>query len=153
MGYSDAPDGEGCFEKIWATSKLAGMAGFLVGAHDVVMITKPQGYVPTILTFSRTFLPITAAGATFAAVTCTACNLRKKDDKWNYFIGGGVGGSIFGVATKSFKVGFPCSVFFACLAVLYKDSRDNGWSFFPEIRHKYGAFDHMSHDFTLRKDI
>lgn len=60
------------------------------------MLSKTQGYVPTLACYVRSTVPAAAAGATFAAVTCAATTLRKKDDKINYFLGGASAGGIFG---------------------------------------------------------
>ncbi|XP_064101315.1 uncharacterized protein LOC135211984 [Macrobrachium nipponense] len=148
MGYSDAPDGEECFEKIWTVSKAGGFIGVMLSTYDVLMYTKPQGYVPTIATYLKSTVPMVAAGATFAAVTCAACNIRKKDDKINYLLGGASAGSIFGVATRSVKVGVPVAFFLSLAAAVYKDSLQNGWEPFPYREHKRG-FNHTYFDFTL----
>ena len=75
-------------------------SGIIVSTYDTLLYTKPQGYVPTIATYLRGTVPLVASAATFAAVTCAACNLRGKDDKVNYLIGGLSAGSVIGVAGK-----------------------------------------------------
>ncbi|XP_047473562.1 NADH dehydrogenase [ubiquinone] 1 alpha subcomplex subunit 11-like [Penaeus chinensis] len=88
MGYTDNPDGKECFQKIWACTKYSGMLGLVVSTYDVLMYTKPQGYVPTLGAYIRSTVPLAGAGAVFAAVTCASTSLRGKDDKLNYFLGG-----------------------------------------------------------------
>lgn len=75
----------------------------MVSTYDVMFITNPQGYLPTLARYIRSTVPCLAAGATFAAVTCASTSLRGKDDKINYFIGGASAGGVFGVAGKSFS--------------------------------------------------
>ncbi|XP_068209503.1 NADH dehydrogenase [ubiquinone] 1 alpha subcomplex subunit 11 [Palaemon carinicauda] len=149
MGYEDAPDGEDCFGKIWSVSKPAAFIGVMFATYDTVAYTKPQGYVPTIATYLKSTVPLVAAACTFAAVTCTACNLRGKDDKINYLLGGASAGSIFGIAARSVKVGVPLGFFLAMGAMLYKDSRQNGWEIFPYRERKVG-FNHMYNDYTMK---
>ena len=79
-------------------------SGLVVSTYDVMLYSKTQGYMPTLACYLRNTLPIAAAGATFAAVTCTSTTLRGKDDKLNYFYGGASAGGIFGVTGKSFLI-------------------------------------------------
>ncbi|XP_042877195.1 NADH dehydrogenase [ubiquinone] 1 alpha subcomplex subunit 11-like [Penaeus japonicus] len=151
MGYSDHPDGKECFEKIWACTKYSGLLGLVVSTYDVLMFTKPQGYVPTLGAYVRSTVPLAGAGAAFAAVTCASTALRGKDDKYNYLLGGGSAGGIIGVAARSFRVGVPVAFFLGAAAVIYKDSKENGWELFPKITHRVGSFDHVNYDFTLQK--
>lgn len=76
------------------------LAGLVVSTYDVLMYTKPQGYVPTLGAYLRSTVPLAGAGAAFAAVTCASTALRGKDDKLNYFLGGSSAGGIIGVAGK-----------------------------------------------------
>ncbi|ROT78097.1 hypothetical protein C7M84_003185 [Penaeus vannamei] len=115
------------------------------------MYTKPQGYVPTLGAYVRSTVPLAGAGAVFAAVTCASTSLRGKDDKLNYFLGGSAAGGIIGVAARTFRVGVPVAAFLGLSAILYKDSKDNGWKLFPGVTHRVGSFDHVSYDFTLQK--
>ncbi|MPC45888.1 NADH dehydrogenase [ubiquinone] 1 alpha subcomplex subunit 11 [Portunus trituberculatus] len=117
------------------------------------MLSKTQGYVPTLVCYIRSTVPAAAAGATFAAVTCVSTTLRGKDDKFNYFYGGASAGGIFGVAARSFRVGVPLAVFLGFCATVYKDSKDNGWKVFPTgIKHEMGMIDSSAkYDFTLTK--
>lgn len=153
MGYKDHPDGQACFQKVFEATKYTGAVGFVLSTYDVLMVVKPQGYVPTLGIFLRTTVPCAAAGATFAAITCVSTNLRGKDDKLNYFIGGASAGSVFGAAKNSVKVGFPAAVFLGLAAVLFKDSMQKGWEFFPKIYHKMGYIDYRKFDYTLTKDV
>lgn len=76
------------------------VSGLVASTYDVMMASKTQGYLPTITRYIKLTLPCLAAGATFATVACVSTNLRGKDDKINYFLGGGAAGAIFGIAGK-----------------------------------------------------
>merc|ERR1712198_114864 len=148
MGYSDHPDGEQCFEKMLICAKNAGLFGVVVSTYDLLMITKPQGYVPAIGCYIRGTVPFATAGITFAAVACMSTKLRKKDDHLNYFLAGASAGGIFGVARKSFRVGVPTGFLLGIASIYFKDSIDNKWSFFPSFTHQYGSFDNIKNDYT-----
>ncbi|KAG7164526.1 NADH dehydrogenase [ubiquinone] 1 alpha subcomplex subunit 11-like [Homarus americanus] len=130
MGYADHPDGQECFEKVFACTKYSGFAA----------------------TYMKSTIPAAAAGATFATVSCVSTNLRGKDDKINYFLGGAAAGGVFGIAARTFRVGVPLGFFLGFAAIIYKDSKDEGWSIFPQTVHKMGAMDHRQFNFTLTPD-
>ncbi|XP_063861919.1 NADH dehydrogenase [ubiquinone] 1 alpha subcomplex subunit 11-like isoform X1 [Scylla paramamosain] len=154
MGYEDHPDGEQCFHKIAVVTKYSGLLGLVASTFDVLMLSKTPGYVPTFLCYIKSTVPAAAAGATFAAVTCASTTVRGKDDKMNYFFGGASAGGIFGVVARSFRMGVPLAFFLGACATLYKDSKDNGWSFIPtNFKHEMGMIDSSSrYDFTLTKE-
>nr|XP_053629664.1 uncharacterized protein LOC128686670 [Cherax quadricarinatus] len=58
-----------------------------------------------------------------------------------------------GAVENSVKVGFPAAVFLGLAAVLFKDSMQKGWEFFPKIYHKMGYIDYRKFDYTLTKDV
>ncbi|CAL4129700.1 unnamed protein product [Meganyctiphanes norvegica] len=148
MGYSDAPDGEQCFQKMLICGKNAGLVGVIASTYDLLMVTKPQGYVPAIGCYIRGTIPLAAAGLTFATVSCMATNLRHKDDKFNYFLGGASAGGIIGVAKKSFRLGIPVAFLLGISAIIFKDSLDSKWELLPKIDHQMGTFDTIKNDYT-----
>merc|ERR1711970_1115982 len=148
MGYTDHPDGEQCFHKMLVCGKNAGLVGVVASTYDLLMISKPQGYVPAIGCYIRGTVPLAAAGVTFAVISCMATNLRHKNDYYNYLWGGAAAGGIIGVAKKSFKVGVPTAFFLGLAAVIFKDSLDNKWEIFPKMTHQMGTFDTIRHDYT-----
>merc|ERR1711970_653325 len=150
MGYTDHPDGEQCFHKMLICGKNAGLLGVVISTTDLLMISKPQGYVPAIGCYNRGVVPLAAAGITFATVSCMSTNLRHKDDYYNYLFGGAAAGGILGVARKSFKVGVPAAFLLGIASVFYKDSLIHKYSWFPTpIAREMGGFQHISHDYTL----
>ncbi|XP_069162441.1 NADH dehydrogenase [ubiquinone] 1 alpha subcomplex subunit 11 [Procambarus clarkii] len=152
MGYADQPDGKDCFEKVSVVARYSGCLGLVLSTYDVLMVTKPQGYVPTLAKYIQVTFPLAAAGATFAAVTCVSTNLRNKDDGLNYFLGGNAAGSVIGAAKRSFRVGIPLGFALGCIAVLYKDGKDHGYQLIPKFEHKMGGMDYRKYDFTFTKD-
>ncbi|XP_014680819.1 PREDICTED: NADH dehydrogenase [ubiquinone] 1 alpha subcomplex subunit 11-like [Priapulus caudatus] len=94
--YYDTPDGQDCFKKMGYTTKWATFAGFSWSIYDVYLWSHPKGLVPTVARFAHFMLPAAAIGATFSAVTCLSHTYRKKNDAWNYILGGATSGSIIG---------------------------------------------------------
>ncbi|XP_050731281.1 NADH dehydrogenase [ubiquinone] 1 alpha subcomplex subunit 11-like [Eriocheir sinensis] len=153
MGYEDHPDGKDCFHKITVATKYTGFLGLVASTVDVLMLSKTQGYVPTLGCYVKTTVPAAAAGATFAAVTCASTTMRGKDDKINYFLGGASAGGIYGFTTRSFRVGIPLAFLLGVAATVYKDSKDNGWELIPcSYNREMGMIDPRKYDFTLTKE-
>lgn len=125
--YFDTPDGEDCLKKLYFCSKNAAILGLFASTMDVLHYSHPKGYGAMIGRYAYTTLPITAMGAAFAAATCTAANIRKKDDKGNFAIGGLAAGAIWGAWKKSYKFGIYGGFALAGFAVILKDSYQNDW--------------------------
>lgn len=79
--YYDHPDGEDAFGKIVATNKYALSAGLAWSMFDVLTLTKPQGYGPTLGRFAYNTGPLMGMATAFTLTTLTATNVRGKDDK------------------------------------------------------------------------
>ncbi|PSN30416.1 hypothetical protein C0J52_25443 [Blattella germanica] len=152
MGYSyyDTPDGQDCIQKIWYTSKIAGVVGLAVSAIDVRLYSHTQGFIPTAGRFAHFTFPFIGMAAAFTAGTCIATNWRQKDDKLNYFLGGCAAGAIFGAWRKSGVAAFAAAASLGALAVVKKMSLEEGWEFFPEPPlHTYGSIRNTHHDWTI----
>ncbi|CAH1403425.1 unnamed protein product [Nezara viridula] len=130
--YFDTPDGEDCLKKLYFISKNAAILGLFASTMDVLHYSHPKGYAALLGRYAYTTLPITGMGAAFAAVTCAATNIRKKDDKVNYAIGGLAAGAVWGAWKKSYKFGYYGGLALAGFAVLVKDSFQNNWPLLGE---------------------
>lgn len=80
--YYDHPDGEDAFGKIVATNKYAVSAGVAWSMFDVLTLSKPQGYLPTLGRFAYNTGPLMGMATAFTLTTLVATNARGKDDKW-----------------------------------------------------------------------
>ncbi|CAG2067181.1 unnamed protein product [Timema podura] len=145
--YYDTPEGDDCFLKLWYTSKVTGVTGLGISAVDVLFYSHPKGYFETLSRFGYLTLPLVGMAAAFTATTCAATNLRGKDDKLNYALGGVAAGCIFGTWRKTIKSGFVASVLLGAFAMLKKASKEDGWEFMPEIKYR----ERFQQDWSLRK--
>ncbi|KAJ8879922.1 hypothetical protein PR048_020543 [Dryococelus australis] len=145
--YYNSPEGEDCGQKLFYTTKLAGLAGLGISFVDCLLLSQPKGVVRTLGRVGYFTFPFVGMATAFTTTTCLATNLRHKDDKINYALGAIAAGSIFGTWQKSILGGFVVSIAFTAFAVAKKASIEDGWEFFPEIHYRQ----RLRHDFTLRK--
>lgn len=151
--YYDTPEGQDIYLKTFALSKYAAVAGLGIATYDVLMYSHPQGIVNTAGRYLYITGPLIGMAAAFAATTNIAQNIRGKNDKLNYFLGGAVSGAIFGAWQKSVAIGVPAAVLLGFVAVTKKMSVDDGWKFFPEIKHSSQNAVSARHDWTFVKDL
>ena len=152
LGYSyyDTPDGHDCFKKLGYTTSIAGLSGLVVSAVDVRLYSHTQGFYPTAARFVHFTFPFMGMAAAFTAATCMATNLRHKDDKLNYFIGGCAAGAVFGAWRKSGVAGVVASAFLGAAAFVKKSSLEEGWEIIPKAPLKmHGGVFTSRHDYTL----
>uniref|UniRef100_A0A7R9PDP8 NADH dehydrogenase [ubiquinone] 1 alpha subcomplex subunit 11 n=1 Tax=Timema californicum TaxID=61474 RepID=A0A7R9PDP8_TIMCA len=123
--YYDTPEGEDCFLKLWYTSRVSGLTALGVSVVDVMFFSHPKGYLETLSRFGYFTFPLVGMAAAFTATTCAATNLRRKDDKLNYALGGVAAGCIYGTWQKTIKSGFVTSVLFGAFAMLKKASKED----------------------------
>lgn len=79
--YYDSPEGQDAFGKMFVTNKYAVAAGLFCGTADILFISKPQGYLPTIGRYVHFTGPFMGMASAFTIATLTATKLRGKDDK------------------------------------------------------------------------
>ncbi|ALC40497.1 CG9350, partial [Drosophila busckii] len=148
--YYDHPDGEDAFGKIVATNKYALTAGLAWSTLDVLTLSKPQGYLPTIGRFAYNTGPLMGMATAFTLTTLAATNARGKDDKINYLIGGFAAGGVFGAWKRNHVAGLCAGLFLGIAGVLKKMSIEQGWEFFPKpLKHQYGGVNIASNDYTI----
>lgn len=85
--YYNAPEGEDPVGKIVGLGKYGFFAGGFIGIYDAVLWSHCRNTLQFLNTAAYWVVPMTGICVTFSAVTYTLTNLRKKDDKWNYFAG------------------------------------------------------------------
>lgn len=151
--YYDTPDGEDCLQKLGFLTKYCGVYGIILSSVDVLMYSHPQGYPQILARYAAVTLPVMGMGAAFASTTCIATNFRKKDDIWNYYLGGAAAGAVAGAAKKSLKVGSYAAFFLGAAAAVKKDFDLRGWSFVdPNDSKIVGDFRFVKRDFSITAD-
>ncbi|XP_053614628.1 NADH dehydrogenase [ubiquinone] 1 alpha subcomplex subunit 11 [Plodia interpunctella] len=151
--YYDSPEGQDIFKKTFVTSKYAAITGLTAASFDVLMYSHPKGFVNTIGRYAWFIGPMVGMAAAFTVTTNVAQNIRGKNDKINYFLGGVAAGSVFGAWQRNATVAVPLSVLLGVAAVIKKTGVDEGWTFFPEISHATKTIQSVRHDWTLVKDL
>lgn len=86
--YYDKPEGEDPIGKIMGLTKYGILTGGFFTFYDACMISQCTNAAQFFNTAGYWMLPITGMCVTFSAVTYAATNIRKKDDKINYVLGG-----------------------------------------------------------------
>jgi len=80
--YYNKPDGQDASGKMLATNKYALLSGLGWSTIEVLMVSKPQGYLPTLGRYIYFTVPFMGMASAFTMVTYTATNMRGKDDKY-----------------------------------------------------------------------
>lgn len=79
--YYDSPEGKDAFGKMFVANKYAIGAGLGWSTADILFVSKPQGYLPTIGRYIHFTGPFVGMASAFTMATLTATNIRGKDDK------------------------------------------------------------------------
>uniref|UniRef100_A0A023F5Z7 NADH dehydrogenase [ubiquinone] 1 alpha subcomplex subunit 11 n=1 Tax=Triatoma infestans TaxID=30076 RepID=A0A023F5Z7_TRIIF len=153
--YYDTPEGEDCDKKLWYVTKNSALYGVLASSIDVLMFSHPKGYLPTLGRFAYITFPFMGMGAAFVVTTCMATNFRKKDDMWNYFLGGTAVGAVMGAWQRSLRIGFYGGFALGVLFLIQKDCMERGLASFsihgwePQ---KFGNIWSVKRDFSILAD-
>lgn len=151
--YYDSPEGEDCLKKLAYVTKYCGIYGFIGSTIDILLYSHPKGYGSIVGRYAYITFPIMGMGAAFTAATCAATNLRKKDDKLNYFIGALSAASVWGAWKKSYKIGIYGGLALGLAAVIFKDSVENNWPILKHSRARMNMDSWTLHqDWSLTKD-
>lgn len=84
--YSNAPEGQRPFEKVFGLSKYGFMAGCGIGIYDCTLLSQQYNLWGAMNCMSYWVIPLTAMCATFASVAYTSTKIRGKDDYTNYIL-------------------------------------------------------------------
>lgn len=78
--YYAKPDGEDYTGKIMASNRFILMGVMPLATSDVLMLTKPKGYLATIACYAKWFGPAIGMATAFTTASYAALHLRGKDD-------------------------------------------------------------------------
>lgn len=148
--YFDSPDGHDTFKKVQCLMKPTIFISGAIGLFDVVCLSQPKGYLPTIGRLMYVSSPFIAATTTFVLVSNGLGSVRNKDDKLNWFVGGFATGTIFGAWRRSGMMGFNLGMALGLVALLRKMAVEQNVTLFPDPKPRYHEV-HV-HDWTLTKD-
>ncbi|KAL4107742.1 hypothetical protein QTP88_018034 [Uroleucon formosanum] len=129
--YYDTPDGKDLIKKLFYTNKQVSIIGFGLATSEIILISKPYGYLNTAYRYGQLMGPMFAATSTFCLVTHVATNIRGKDDMVNYAIGGFSTGILTGLIVNQKLFGFWLAVSLACIGAAKKHSKLNNYEFYP----------------------
>lgn len=132
--YFDTPDGQDTFKKLECLMKPMLPTAVGIGLFDIIFVSKPKGYLPTIGRLMYVSSPILAASATFVFVTNGMASVRNKDDRLNWFMGGFATGTIFGAWRRSGMMGFNLGMAFGFFAFLRKMAIQSNFTLFPDMK-------------------
>lgn len=79
--YYDHPEGEDALGKVFATNRYAVCAALGVSTIDVLMVSHPKGYAPTLARYLFYGGPFIGMATAFTLGTFLFTRLREKDDK------------------------------------------------------------------------
>ncbi|XP_050523437.1 uncharacterized protein LOC126895522 [Daktulosphaira vitifoliae] len=154
--YYDTPDGHDLVKKLFYTNKKVSIIGFGLATSEIILVSKPKGYLETLIRYNKLMTPMFAATSAFCISTYCATHIREKDDVFNYAIGGFTAGALMGPFTKYYLVsvwlGIGCGLF----GMVYKDCKMRNIELmptFPAVRHqKHGDFRTPYRNWTLYED-
>ncbi|XP_011161945.1 uncharacterized protein LOC105197341 [Solenopsis invicta] len=152
--YSNAPEGQQPFEKVFGLTKFGFAGGLGVAFYDSVLISQPAGFWNTVNCFAFWVVPISAMCATFASVAYTTTKLRGKDGYLSYILASLATGGVFHRWQKRGPLTYHFTVILLGLSSIKKYGDLNNWNPLPlygpdaEIRQQYTTYP----DFTLIKD-
>jgi len=130
--YFDSPDGEDTFKKLWCVLKPTLPAAAFIGMCDVAVWSQPKGYLNTAVRYSAVVLPIIGIASTFVVATNGIASIRQKDDRINWFFGGFIAGSTFGILTRNKMFGFNMGILGGIAATIRKAADQQGWEIIPK---------------------
>lgn len=151
--YYDTPEGQDIFLKTFVTSKYATITGLGAGTFDVLMFSHPQGVLNTAGRFMWWCGPLVGMATAFTVTTNVSQNIRGKNDKINYFLGGVAAGAVFGAWQKTITAAVPLAVCLGLVAVVKKTGIDEGWEFMPIAPHSTKTIKSVHRDWTMVQDI
>ncbi|KAM8874038.1 NADH dehydrogenase [ubiquinone] 1 alpha subcomplex subunit 11 [Spinachia spinachia] len=127
MGYWDLPEGTGCVEKTWITTKLATAIGLVGSAYHLVAF-QPDSALEGLRRATNASVTMASLGAIFGMATCLTAQAREApEDPLNYFIGGCASGIFLGAKTHSATTGTTACLGLGTLAFLTKVGKVEGW--------------------------
>lgn len=152
--YADSPDGEDLLPKLWVTLKPAALIAFATSTCDVVLYSKPKGYLQILGRYLHFTWPILGVTTAFVVVQNMSGSWRGKDDKFNWFLGGAAAGGVLGVWRKNHVTGITLAMALGLAGVTKKYCIQNGFALIPaekDVHTQYGGLRTVRQDWTLLK--
>ncbi|XP_067134402.1 NADH dehydrogenase [ubiquinone] 1 alpha subcomplex subunit 11 [Centruroides vittatus] len=148
------PQEKPCIENVFYWTLKGSIIGVTLGGLNTLLIYKPPTYALAAQRIAFYGFPFAGMGATIGATACILSNLRKKDDHYNYFIGGLAAGGIYGKMFNSFPRGIRMGMLLAVFFSAKKFSLMQGWSWNPEdnVTPMKGHERPDLYDFSILKD-
>ncbi|XP_044747337.1 uncharacterized protein LOC123308643 [Coccinella septempunctata] len=150
--YFSKPDGEDVPKKLWYTLQPAAASAFALSTIDVMLMTKPKGYVNILMRFGYVSFPIIGCTTAFVLTSNFLGSLRQKSDRLNWAVGGMAAGGVVGLWRRKQITGCLCALAFGFLGYMRKYGADNGFVIFPETRSHF-SLRSAGYDYTLAKDV
>lgn len=151
--YYDSPDGKDLVKKLFYTNKMVTLFGFGLSASEIILVSKPIGYLNTAYRLGQLMVPMYAATSTFCIVNHIATHVRGKDDEYNYAISGFCAGALYGTLYKQKLIGMWIGVTCSIIGAAKKNSKLENYEFhpgFPEVRQSvHGDFRTPYRNWTL----
>jgi len=155
--YYDKPEGEDYAGKMIATNRMTLAAAVLCATTDVVMVSHPKGFLPTVSRFMYWMGPAVGMASAFTTAAYVSQKLRGgTNDKINYVVGSCAAAGVFGAWRRNVVTGFTMCIFFSIAGCMKKLSFEEGWEFFPKSEYDKGRVtmgtNVARYDFTLSAD-
>lgn len=147
--YFDTPDGYDVGKKLICLMKPIVTIALPIGLADVILVTRPKGYLAVLGRMAYVSSPIFGASLSFLVVTNGLASIRNKEDKLNWFLGGFSAGSIFGAFARNRMLGFNLGIAFGTIAFLRKYAAECDFVLFPDFKFYHDG--PIASDWTLTK--
>lgn len=147
--YFDTPNGEDIGKKLWCALKPATTLAIVAGTVDVLMYSKPKGYLAALGRYAWISIPILGVTTAFVLTTNLSKIYRKEEDYWNWALGGFGAGGVVGVYTGRATSGWLWGATFATAAMIKKYAVDNNIIMIPQGKQALGTIRYVRHDYSL----
>lgn len=151
--YYDSPEGKDILLKTITTGKYAALTGLIFGTYDVLMYSRTQGIVNTVGRYGYIIGPLVGMATAFTVTSNVAANVRGKNDKLNYFLGGVMAGAVYSAWQRAGVLAVPAAMILGAAAVVKKTAVDAGVTIFPEVPQMTKTIKSAKHDWTWSEDI
>ncbi|XP_045466567.1 uncharacterized protein LOC123675263 [Harmonia axyridis] len=151
--YFAKPDGEDIPQKLWYTLQPAVAAALSLSTIDVMLMSKPKGYVNILMRYAYVSFPVIGCTAAFVLTSNFVGALRKESDRVNWAVGGAAAGGVVGIWSRKPSTGCLCAIAFGFLGALRKFAADNNIVINPTDSRAHFSLRSGGYDYTLAKEI
>ncbi|XP_061720435.1 NADH dehydrogenase [ubiquinone] 1 alpha subcomplex subunit 11-like [Cydia pomonella] len=150
--YYDTPEGCDIDKKMMVTTRYGVIAGLVLSTYDILLHSHASGLGPILKRYAVHTVPLGLMGATFAAVANGTMIYRKKDDVYNYFLGGFACGPILAHYLGSKHAVLLGGIALGIAGMIKKDAVNNCYTLLPDPQPHQNTVWRWRHDFTLAED-